>query len=196
MRFSARGLAHVPPPHGSGPPCLSACLCGFQAAALSPLQQDRRRAGSEGNRGCPEPVVTQPTPRGPVCSLSGPVSHILCAGDEQRDSVLAGMPPEAAGAAGPRPPMPTSQRTVTGRQSSWELRSSLPIFPRCLSLQGPCPGPQPVLQDTNPGGPATCGLRGLLLGTGPSRGAEKLWDKEPPAGGLRAVMGGGGDVPA
>ena len=35
MRFSAQGLAHVPPPHGSEPPCLSACLCSFQAAPLS-----------------------------------------------------------------------------------------------------------------------------------------------------------------
>lgn len=43
MRFSAWGLAHVPPPHGSEPPCLSACLCSLQAAALSPFSRTAGR---------------------------------------------------------------------------------------------------------------------------------------------------------
>ena len=43
MRFSAWGLAHVPPPHGSELPCLSACLCSLQAAALSPFSRTAGR---------------------------------------------------------------------------------------------------------------------------------------------------------
>lgn len=102
------------------------------------------------------------------------------------------------GCWGSRTQAPSAHISVNSDYQAVEVRlqSSLPTFPRCLSLQGPRPGPQPVLQDTSPGGPVTCGLRGLLLGTGHLGGAEKLWDNEPPAGSLRAVMGGGGDVPA
>ena len=35
MRFSAQGLAHVPPPPQSLPVCLSACLCSSQAVPVS-----------------------------------------------------------------------------------------------------------------------------------------------------------------